>query len=275
MGVVKKVGNILKKSSGFYKFGLRVYSFFYSGFVIAINGYLNLIEFMLPRNYFIQNVPDYVKTNFTEFKNDKKQYDRKQQHHRDGNRIVNGKYLLDAVFNLPQGDYAELGTYKGAFAQFIFKYKNPASTLYCFDTFEGFAKKDVQIEMDNLNLTVHEGFFSDTSLDMVKDTILNKKLTSEKLKLVKGYFPDSFLGFENLKWRFVLLDADLYEPIKEGVKHFWPNIVPGGLLMIHDYHGGYLGTKKAIDEYFTPLGIKPIPLGDKGGTAVVFKDCKR
>ena len=39
----------------------------------------------------------------------------------------------------------------------------------------------------------------------------------------------------------------------------------------HDYYGGYKGTKKAMDEYFTPLGITPVPLGDKGGTAVVIK----
>ena len=145
------------------------------------------------------------------------------------------------------------------------------STLYCFDTFEGFAKKDVEVEKDKINLAVKEGFFSDTSLEKVRENILGKGNHNKNLKLVKGYFPDSFKGYENIKWRFVLLDADLYEPIKEGVKTFWPTILSGGILMIHDYNGSYEGTKKAVDEYFEPLGIKPVPLGDKGGTGIIIK----
>jgi hypothetical protein len=271
MSFVKKTGSILKSSPFLYRLGLNVYNVFFSFYKFLLNTWLKFIEFLLPQNYFIQNVPDFAKTTYKDFLKDQRLYNKKQEiYKRDGNRIVNSKYLLEMVYNLPEGDYAELGTYKGTFAHFIFKYKNSAAKLYCFDTFEGFAKKDVEIEKDKINLEVKEGFFADTCLDKVRENILGKGNQSESLKLVKGYFPESFKGYENLKWRFVLLDADLYEPIKEGVKIFWPKIVNGGILMIHDYYGSYSGTKKAADEYFEPLGIKPVPLGDKGGTGIVI-----
>ena len=34
-------------------------------------------------------------------------------------------------------------------------------------------------------------------------------------------------------------------------------------------HNDFKGTKAAALEYFTPLGITPIPLADKSGSAVV------
>lgn len=273
MSLVKKTGSLLKSSPFLYHFGLKVYNVVFSFYKFLLDSYLKFIELLLPPNYFLQNIPDFAKANYKDFLKDQKLYNKRQQNNfnRDGNRIINSKYLFDLVSKLPQGEYAELGTYKGSFAHFIYKYKNHASKLYCFDTFEGFAKKDVEIEKDKINLVVNEGFFSDTSLEKVRENILGKGSHSENLKLIKGYFPESFKGYENIKWRFVLLDADLYEPIKEGVKLFWPQIVGDGILMIHDYYGGYTGTMKAVDEYFEPLGIKPMPLTDQGGTAVVFK----
>ncbi|MEO5569862.1 MAG: hypothetical protein ABIT08_05915, partial [Bacteroidia bacterium] len=154
MSLVKEIGSILKSSPFLYRLGLKFYNIFFSCFIFFFNGYLKLIEAILHKNYFIQNIPDFAKTSYPDFKKDQQIYNKKQQvYKRDGNRIINSKYLLDMVKNLPEGEYAELGTYKGTFSKFIFKYKNPASTLYCFDTFEGFAKKDVEVEKDKINLS--------------------------------------------------------------------------------------------------------------------------
>lgn len=274
MSFVKKTGNVLRSYPFLYRVAFKIYRIFFSFYISVLNAYLKIVEFFLPKGFFIQSVPDYAKTAYRGFSKDRSYYNTYQQinFHRDGNRIVNSKYFLDMVYHLPEGEYAELGTYKGIFAHFIFKYKSPHAKLYCFDTFEGFAKRDVEIEQYKVNLKVNEGFFSDTSLEKVRKNILDNRGYTDDLKLVKGYFPDSFKGCENIKWRFVLLDADLYEPIKEGVKAFWPQLVKGGVLMVHDYYGGYSGAKKAIDEYFEQLGIKPIPLGDKGGTGIVVKN---
>ena len=73
-----------------------------------------------------------------------------------------------------------------------------------------------------------------------------------------------------MKWRFVHLDADLYQPMKAGLEMFFPRLVPGCVLVLHDYNNSFKGTKAAALEYFTPLGITPVPLADKSGSAVVI-----
>src|SRR5207247_2367102 len=111
-------------------------------------------------------------------------------------------------------------------------------------------------EIKESGVSMRSGFFSDTNVEKVFNYISNGQ-KPDKLHMVKGYFPETFRGHEKIKWRFVLLDADLYNPMKAGAECFWENIVDGGVLLIHDYTGGYSGTKKAIDEFFEPLGITP------------------
>lgn len=235
--------------------------------------YLNILEKLLPPSYYIQQVPDLNDQIHPAFKRDAEIYNsRCDRTTTDGVRVLMLKYLMNMLYHHPEGDYAELGTFRGNFASLIYQYKHPDTTLYCFDTFEGFHEKDVEIESRITEKDVSVGRFSDTSIEFVAKTILGGRPDTGKLHLIKGYFPDTFKGFENKRWRFVHLDADLYEPIKEGIKSFWPNIVKGGVLLVHDYNGGYIGTKKAIDEYLEPLGIKPIPLPDKSGSAVVIKN---
>ena len=257
----------LKKDSAIYKIGAKTYRFLRSFGDFLLRVYLRVCDFFLPKAYFIQSKPDFVvKEYFPGFNKSNRTYAQKANRPvRDGTRLIQSKLLLDVVKNLDEGDYAELGTYRGNFARHIFEHKNENATLYCFDTFEGFDERDVNIEFSETQLKTKKSHFSDTSLDLVRNNITGDK-KDERLELIKGYFPGTFEGLEDKKWRFVHLDADLYEPIKAGVQTFWPNIVKGGVLLVHDYNGAYVGTKKAVDEYFLPLGIVPVPLPDKVGS---------
>jgi O-methyltransferase len=238
-----------------------------------IRSYVSFINTLLPLPFRVQSIPSYVIASYKDFIDDERNYDKNwPDTQKDGTRIITTKYLLDIVNKLPEGHYAELGTYKGAFAHLIFKYMDPKADLYCFDTFEGFASKDVNIELSETGDKVRSGYFSDTSLGQVSDLIIaGSENRKDKLHLIKGYFPDTFTGLENKKWRFVLLDADLYEPMKNGMELFWDNIVDGGVLMIHDYIGSYAGSYKAAEEFFGPRGIVVIPVADRAGSAFVIK----
>lgn len=189
----------------------------------------------------------------------------------DGTRILMGSLLLEAANECIKGHYAELGTYRGNFARIIWQHLAPNSRLYCFDTFEGFNDKDVEIENQTSGLKAQAGYFRDTSIALVRNNILENAV-DDRLILVKGYFPETFSGLESLEWRFVLIDCDLYEPVRKGLELFWPKIVPGGVLFIHDYGATYIGVRKAVDEYFGPLGIVPIPLPDMAISAAVIKN---
>jgi predicted O-methyltransferase YrrM len=227
-------------------------------------------EAFLPAGYYVQMRPAFASE---QWEADRKRYDELHDwdNFRDGgNRVLQAHLLLDMVKDYPAGDYAELGTYQGNYARIIYSRMAGDATLYCFDTFAGFPEASVRKEAQQTGLQVSTSAFSDTSQARVVQTIAGQ-LAASRLVLRAGEFPETFAGLENRRWRFVLLDADLYAPIKAGLELFWPRLVPGGIILIHDYLGWFKGAKQAVHEFCDPLGIVPIPWPDRVGTAVIAK----
>jgi len=189
----------------------------------------------------------------------------------DGNRVNMLRVMLRQVASLPGGDYAELGTYRGISARLILRHMHPDAELHCFDTFDGFDDKDTRAETPEVRNRGIDGAFSDTSLRRAEKYILDGKSSDDRLCFHKGFFPDTFKGLEKHSWRFVHLDPDLYAPTLDGLKFFYPRLVPGGVILLHDYYSFFAGVRRAADEYFTPLGIVVMPMVDKAGTGIVIK----
>jgi O-methyltransferase len=70
----------------------------------------------------------------------------------------------------------------------------------------------------------------------------------------------------------VSLDADLYLPIREGLRFFYPRLSPGGFILIHDFAGtGYQGVRQAIVEFSREAHVGYVPLCDVGGSVGIAK----
>lgn len=231
---------------------------------------LRASELLLPAGYYTQMQPVYVGR---DWKKDVDTYNDLHDwpHLRDGSRVLQAHLLLDMVRRLPEGDYAELGTFRGNYARMIHARLAPGTTLYCFDTFEGFDERDLRTEPPASGVIPREDAFADTSLALVERNITGG-MPSAHLELRKGFFPETFGGLEQRTWRFVLLDADLYAPIKTALEIFWPRLVPGGLLLVHDYLSTYYkGAKLAVDEFCTEHNLMALPWPDRVGSAVLAK----
>jgi len=167
--------------------------------------------------------------------------------------------------NLP-GEVAELGVYKGKFAAEINRLF-PDKKIYLFDTFEGFSDKDIETEQSNGYSRAKQGDFSDTSIDLVK----SKLPYVDNAIFVKGYFPES-VTFELPEFCLVSLDTDLYEPTYEGLKVFYPKLVKGGVIIVHDYNSTqFSGVKKAVKRFCEEADVSVLPLSDMHGSAVLIK----
>jgi O-methyltransferase len=78
----------------------------------------------------------------------------------------------------------------------------------------------------------------------------------------KGYFPETAAGIED-NFAFVSLDADLYQPMLEGLKYFYPRISKGGYIFVHDFFSDiFEGTQRAVLEYQKETDMIITPLGD-------------
>ena len=166
-----------------------------------------------------------------------------------------------------EGDFAELGVYKGDTATLLHYYA-PERVLHLFDTFEGFTERSVAAERERTSHDVHATHFADTSLDAVKARIAQK---NDSVRFYQGYFPDSIpRELVSSVYAFVHLDADLFEPIIEGLRFFYPRMQPGGFIVVHDYNA-WPGSRKAVDDFFADKPEIPVPMPDKSGSALIVK----
>ena len=170
------------------------------------------------------------------------------------------------------GAVAELGVYQGEFAEELNR-MFPERTLYLFDTFTGFDARDIGTADGS---KARAGDFSDTS----EQAVLRRMPVPEQVRIKKGYFPESLslLTEEEEKEQYVLvsLDTDLYQPTMAGLTYFYPRLVPGGYLILDDYHSSqFPGVGEAVREFCEREGVSVVPLCDLHGTAVLVKPGKR
>lgn len=172
-----------------------------------------------------------------------------------------------------EGCAAELGVYRGAFAAEINRLL-PDRTLYLFDTFKGFAPEDLAIEQ-KLGVLGKTGDFTDTSALLVRGVLPHP----EKAVFIPGRFPESLSGYLEKrgeaslpKLAFVSLDPDLYEPVYQGLKVFYPLLSEGGMILIHDYNScQFPGVHQAVERYCREEHLFVIPLMDLHGSAILRK----
>ncbi len=168
-----------------------------------------------------------------------------------------------------KGNVAELGVYRGEFS----KYLNRAFSdriLYLFDTFEGFDETEAAIEKESGNCgDAFINRFRDTSIDMV----MTKMNHPERIVLKKGLFPRSLDGLED-NFIFVSIDVDFEQSIYDGLKYFYPRLVCGGYIFVHDYNSlSLMGVRRAVARYERDENTRlcKCPITDLEGTLVITK----
>jgi hypothetical protein len=191
--------------------------------------------------------------------------------HTDPIRVLNLFQMIEAANKLPAGDYIELGSHRGFSLRAIHRFMDATRTLYALDTFEGFDERDIAVEQTKYKTPWSTGSFAPTSVERVAKYVGDGSWPSN-LKIIKGWFPESFQGLESKRWRFVHIDFDLYQPIKAALETLWGPLLPGGVVMIHDYGCyGFPAARKAVDEFCATIGLLPIELSDRWSTAAIRK----
>lgn len=177
----------------------------------------------------------------------------------------------ELIDNKIQGKVAEVGVFQGTFAKLINEKFNDRE-FFLFDSFEGFNEEEVTGEMQ---LGRCDEEFRDRYKQTSENEVLSKLKYPEKCIIFKGLFPNTVTEeVEKSEFAFVSLDVDLEESTYQGIKFFYPRIVGGGILYIHDYNSSHLsGVKRAVERYEEDYNIflKKVPLADQCGTLVVIK----
>jgi O-methyltransferase len=159
--------------------------------------------------------------------------------------------VLNQIKNI-DGDIAEIGVYKGGTAKLIsLILQNSNKVIYLLDTFMGMPEVDPKKDLH------HTGDFSDASLEMVKNYLINFK----NIKIVQGIFPETEDQIKSKLFSFVHIDVDIYQSVLDCCKYFYPRMNKNGIIIFDDY--GFKscpGAKKAVDEFMIMKSEKIIYL---------------
>jgi len=168
------------------------------------------------------------------------------------------KYMLDQLMKLVvslDGDTAECGAYKGASSFLICRrIAGSSKKHHIFDSFEGLSEP-----------TREDGTYWQKG-----DLSSSEKIIRENLKdfdfvaYHKGWIPETFHEVSDVRFCFVHLDVDLFQPTLDSLRFFYERMTPGGIILCDDY--GFItcpGAKKAMDSFFSdkPEEVVSLPTG--------------
>lgn len=145
-----------------------------------------------------------------------------------------------------EGDYAEVGVFKGATARAMCEVKGD-KYLHLFDTFEGLP------ETNNFDTRFEAGMFKSDY-----EKVMNKLSKYKNVHIYKGLFPNTAGPVKDRKFAYVHLDVDIYQSTKDCLEFFYDKMSVNGIILSHDYHA--LGVRKAFDEFFENKREKVIEL---------------
>jgi hypothetical protein len=150
------------------------------------------------------------------------------------------------------GAMAEVGVFEGGSARMMCEAKGDVR-LHLFDTFEGLP------EATAVDATCHrnKAKLYACSLESVHAYLAGYP----NVFFHKGLFPGSAAGLaEDETFSFAHIDVDLYESTLECLKFFYPRMIPGGIILSHDY-SILAGVRKAFAEFLAdkPEGLIELP----------------
>lgn len=157
--------------------------------------------------------------------------------------------VFDSVRDL-DGAVAECGCLKGLSAFVLASRMRDHHAGYAgegfhiFDSFAGLSAP-VAADLDGVDHRVapnmKAGSFA-AGLDLVRGNLAD----FPAIRFYPGWIPARFAEVADLRFRFLNLDVDLYEPTRDSIAFFYPRLVEGGVITSDDYN--WPGCRKAIDE---------------------------
>lgn len=135
------------------------------------------------------------------------------------------------------GSFVEVGVFRGASLKAMAGAKRPETKLFGFDTFEGLPEAGADDPL------FEKGMFKSDEA-----AVRERLKPYQNVTIVKGIFPDTAGILQGEKISFAHLDVDTYESTLASLKALDPLLLPGGIILSHDYSQA-LGVHRAFDEF--------------------------
>lgn len=172
-----------------------------------------------------------------------------------------------------EGDWIEIGTYKGGTALVATEWAKASDELrgtrfrdrhfVLVDTFEGFSYGERRGMVDPIWWGTHKWSAAKTAMAHVRSVLdaAENSLSIFELNVISMPLPQRQAGYA-----FALIDVDSYEATRAALEAVWPLVNRGGVCMVEDapatpaLYGAYLALHDFLDEQ-RPEGFALIHAG--------------
>lgn len=171
--------------------------------------------------------------------------------------------IKHAVENNIPGDIVECGVWRGGAmmlaADTLILLGDKSRNIWLYDTYTGMVEPaEVDVDSNGIH-AINEmrqkkktSNFTDWCYADITDVTANLSTTGypkELLKFIKGDVLETIPKQSPEHIAILRLDTDWYESTNHEMRHLYPRLSSSGVLIVDDY-GTWLGSKKAVDEYF-------------------------
>ena len=171
----------------------------------------------------------------------------------DEKTYINNLKIAEKAKNVT-GDIVECGVWRGGMIAGIAELLGPKSKYFLYDSFEGLpdAKEiDGASALDWQSNSEGEHYHDNCKAEI---NFANEAMTKTGVdfQLIKGWFDDTVPFHKHEKISLLRLDADWYDSTIVCLKHFFPKVVQGGIVIIDDYYV-WDGCTKAVHDYLAEI----------------------
>lgn len=148
------------------------------------------------------------------------------------------------------GDCIEAGVWRGGASMFMRAilnvYGEHSRRVWLADSFQGLPPPDPRYPADQRG-TFHNQAALAVSLEEVKRNFERFGLLDDRVEFVKGWFANTLPSLSHVKWSVIRLDGDMYQSTMDSLNHLYPNLSPGGWVIVDDYE--IEACRRAVEDY--------------------------
>lgn len=151
------------------------------------------------------------------------------------------------------GDVLECGVCNGGSAAILASSATKSSlqrTVWLLDSFQGMPNVTPEdgVAVGGRTAESHVGQ-EVGNIDRVKEVLTKVGADMSRVKILPGWFEDTFPLVVTSQIALLNIDADWYKSVKLSLETFYDRVITGGFISFDDY-GHWPGCRKAVDEFF-------------------------
>jgi len=178
-----------------------------------------------------------------------------------GPERIHSLYVLAQRIEKEQipGDVMECGVCNGGTAALLARFATRSRldrTVWLLDSFEGMPVPTAE-DGDGPGADAAKDHIGKErgDVDRVRSVLVRAGADMKRVRIVPGWFSDTFPSVTTAPIALLNIDADWYESVKLCLETFYDRVASGGFISIDDY-GHWPGCRKAVDEFLQARNLK-------------------